>query len=537
MKLCLECTILLALGHLAPAAHLRAVHNATQEEFVPNHLYKSQCWQKHPVFIAKNVHVKKTNASNPGAGMDPASITPFETVMKDGFRFVDCIKDQMYYFGDKFGNNKFDYNQGEITNTSIVRYSDTVPKQDQKPMSPAVCFAFCRTVPDMGFFGILNGRHCYCTPFFKAMAGDSKMCDSTCEGNPTLMCGSKTKSSVYEMHMCNDVGKELEKGIKGLETVTTPLKILAKSIETTAKDVMQNEGAALQEMFGLVGDPPAAGLCQEMKLHAGDLIHFAKPVTKAIKEAEKELAPVEALAGKTDLTYDEQMEAEKARDEIAKTAHGGVASLKKAHSAYFAAAPEALPHGPYNTSVNASHQYYPIMYFVDKEFEKVPTTCGGKTITNLVASMDGCATACDRKVGECVGFVFMGAKSDVQGFCFLFSEFQTAQYYTGCDAEAKGGSGCSGGFKCMVKFSKFDGTTLKPDASGKCKQCLKEATKADRCFDVPKGSVGCGSPPITYDDDAFDIPDPSVLPPLPPAPAPPPADDGRHAKTIWEDDF
>jgi hypothetical protein len=40
----------------------------------------------------------------------------------------------------------------------------------------------------------------------------------------------------------------------------------------------------------------------------------------------------------------------------------------------------------------------------------------------------------------------------------------------------------AGDTKCMVKFSDFEGTTLKPNPSGKCDNCLREATKADRCF-------------------------------------------------------
>merc|ERR1719264_610842 len=35
---------------------------------------------------------------------------------------------------------------------------------------------------------------------------------------------------------------------------------------------------------------------------------------------------------------------------------------------------------------------------------------------------------------------------------------------------------------CMVKLSKFEGTTFKPDPKGKCKQCLKELKRADRCY-------------------------------------------------------
>jgi len=41
----------------------------------------------------------------------------------------------------------------------------------------------------------------------------------------------------------------------------------------------------------------------------------------------------------------------------------------------------------------------------------------------------------------------------------------------------------SGQVYCMAKFSVFEGLNLKPDPSGKCKLCLKELSKAERCYD------------------------------------------------------
>jgi len=40
-----------------------------------------------------------------------------------------------------------------------------------------------------------------------------------------------------------------------------------------------------------------------------------------------------------------------------------------------------------------------------------------------------------------------------------------------------------GQVRCMAKLSKFEGTTLKPDPSGKCKQCMKKLVKAQRCYE------------------------------------------------------
>eukprot|EP00972_Heterocapsa_arctica_P071587 10576471-Heterocapsa_arctica.AAC.1 len=66
---------------------------------------------------------------------------------------------------------------GDSAGVSIVHYSEVVPKEDRKPMSHEVCFSFCRTVPDMNFFGIHNGRDCYCEPYYQATESDGSLLD------------------------------------------------------------------------------------------------------------------------------------------------------------------------------------------------------------------------------------------------------------------------------------------------------------------------------------------------------------------------
>merc|ERR1719230_457453 len=99
--------------------------------------------------------------------------------------------DSMMLTADKHGDGKFNYKN--IATVSIIWYDRIVPKEDQEPMTPRVCYLFCRTVPDAGFFGLVNGRQCYCTPYYKASESGSSICDSVCEGEPTSMCGGKEK--------------------------------------------------------------------------------------------------------------------------------------------------------------------------------------------------------------------------------------------------------------------------------------------------------------------------------------------------------
>merc|ERR1719460_24870 len=146
--------------------------------------YKSDCFKNKPVTgLLQYV---------PGAGI--AEFKPFSTVLKDGFSNIDCVMDYMYNHGDKFGDNKHDYKLETVSNVSIVHYEAHVKKEDRQPMTQDRCFEFCRTVPNMGFFGLMNGRSCYCAPFYKKMAGDSSQCDATCPGDSTMVCGGKSKS-------------------------------------------------------------------------------------------------------------------------------------------------------------------------------------------------------------------------------------------------------------------------------------------------------------------------------------------------------
>lgn len=123
------------------------------------------------------------------------------TVLKDGFWEVGCYTDKMLTTADKFGNEKDKYK--DLAGVSIVHYSELIDDADKMPMTPDVCFEFCSSIPDMVFFGITEGRTCYCTPYFHPGPGDGSKCDAVCEGDTTVMCGSTSgRSSMFEMHTC-----------------------------------------------------------------------------------------------------------------------------------------------------------------------------------------------------------------------------------------------------------------------------------------------------------------------------------------------
>merc|ERR1740133_264831 len=198
-------------------------------------------------------------------------------------------------------------------------------------MTQKVCFEFCRTVPNMGFFGVVNGRGCYCTPYYKPMESDRSQCDSVCEGENTLMCGGKSKSTVFAMHMCAST----EADLKSRSSVASTMKASVDALVTTAKGHsgnMQKTAAALQKSFGAVGDSGAGGLMQAAKQSAGTLVHKAEDAD-AVAKTERTMEDIDETVAAAEVVED---------------------ALEKL---------VALA-SPSPTNTGAAKQYYPLMYFV-----------------------------------------------------------------------------------------------------------------------------------------------------------------------------
>lgn len=466
---------------LAPLGHESMVT-------VPMRLYRRDCGRTgHPSALMQ------VDASGPGAGME--AVTPFQEVMKDGFYEVDCVKDYMHEHGDKFGDGKFAYELGDKAGVSIVHYSMVVKTEDQEPMTPDVCFKFCRTVPDMLFFGLTHGRDCYCAPYFKAMAGDSSDCDAVCEGDNTVVCGGMSKSSIYQMHACSDAKENVAAAAAKLTAVEEELSKSAAAAKH-AQEVLDASAADLQAAFGKVGDSAATDLLQSAKVFAGRIQEKYDASSKLDLAALSTEATATASGGDVD-----SFEATAAAEDLTARIETAVAKGETFVEELEALTAKAAPEEGSNASASL---YYPVMYFVDKDFKDVPSTCGGTSVGEpSYGTFSTCASSCDAAVGTCVGFSFIAKEiapsNDLpgsEGLCFLFSKLLSATYYTGCGGGAnflqKGHLRMHGSqkrttaavdTKCVAKFEDFEGTTLKPDASGKCEKCLESLTKADRCFE------------------------------------------------------
>jgi hypothetical protein len=401
---------------------------------------------------------------------------------------VDCVKDAMFEHGDKHGDNKFNYKMGDIANVSIVHYEALVPKEDRKTMTHGVRFEFCRTVPDMLFFGINNGRDCYCAPYYKPMAGDDGVCDAVCAGDPKTMCGSSSKSSIFSMHSCDDTEQNL---LKAKEDANEALSALTELITTMKDAAEQGEADAntIQDSLGAAGDPDGSGLMQEAKIYAGEIIHACEDAQELVDSVQEVVDEVKSLEGKDMKKLKNAKKAEKTTKAIQEGISEMVLQSEKLQELLDAASP-VTEEDEEDTVEGRAKQYVPIMKFVDSEFakEEIPSTCGGE-IEQIVfgKSMDECSFACDDMIGKCVGFNYFG---EGDGVCVLFNKFVAVQYWTGCEEGGKfmqvrkhTTSAAPFAAKCLAKESTFSGGTLKPDKSGKCKACLKEATKANRCYE------------------------------------------------------
>jgi hypothetical protein len=465
--------VALALGLALAAAPAEAKAPELQHRTlssIPMTMFAQDCKYN----SSANVAFRAQKAENPGAGMKP--VEPFKRVLKDGFYQVACVKDSLHEFGDKHGNNAASYNMGDSAGVSIVHYTEVVPKMDQEPMTHEVCFSFCRTVPDMNFFGIHNGRDCYCEPYYQAAASDSSDCDATCEGAPYQMCGGKVKSSIFGMHACADGAEQLSQAADKATTAKSGLSGELLDLDAVA-EAMQGSAATWQASLGQAGDPEASNLMQEAKVYAGELVKFHKEKSSVVDALTASITDAGALKGADMTTFANADKAEDVQAALEKL----VAEAGDAAEATTELLKESSPTD--TDSAEAARLYYPMMYFVDKAHEG-PSTCNGDLVGKPMAkvSEDECAQACDDHIHECTGYSYYPTEGGE--LCFLFSKLKTATAYN-CPASFLQLKKKAAAPACKLKMSAYEGTSISPDSdrakSGKCPGCLKELTKADRC--------------------------------------------------------
>lgn len=412
----------------------------------------------------EHTHFAFLNASlcsmNPGDGMTQtpadgsgpdgtvAGAAINANILKDGYWYVDCKTDAMFSQGDKFGDGAQRFEEGLTHGTSIVRYDVIHDRETQKPMTPQVCFDFCRTVPEMQYFGLTEGRACYCMHFYVQKAGDG-VCDLPCEGDSATTCGGKDKSSLYQMHECEGgFSSKVSDYQNGIWKDAQQLRSARYYADYAAED-LQDAGDYLES----VGDGTASALAQAAKAAVSPI---AKLYARLDKDYQTMQSSFSELSG-----FNPHSSSLSAADRKASEANmkKNIAHMKKVMAALpddQAAIRAVLPwtdasmqrdalnyedFEDYEASNDAWDAYQEEQddhaddtlraaatyeHIVGRDDETTGAVCGGELTgePKVYASAADCAFFCDNHAprgsdDHCVGFQYF---NDYDGLCFLFKK-------------------------------------------------------------------------------------------------------------------
>jgi len=352
----------------------------------------------------------------PGAGIDASDHST--KVYKDGYYHVNCMHDNMEMVADKHGDNRHSYQI--TTNVSIVRYTDAIERDSREKMTPRVCFNFCRTVPDMLFFGLANGRDCYCTPYYTKAPGDG-VCDLPCDGDSSKTCGGKTMMNVYEMHMCANTEEDMGKSLAIANDVHTQSERLsdygfwaAHQLERTATKLayVSNEG----------GDMTTHDYAQQVKEYAGKILHAAEDTWACNQLLMRFILTGHGMIGNDFSIPDNIYAAEQNNRDAEKQAAECKEIAKVSNDLNTAVFPKILEE---DLKTGGSRLFEPIMNSVNRwdklETEDITTaagaqtTCGGALAAKpmMGLSVSECAEACN-----------MNAPMSADDFCVAFNHYE-----------------------------------------------------------------------------------------------------------------
>lgn len=409
--------------------------------------------------LRKAMSVKTTN---PGVGSDLEKIkSTMDQVYKDGYYHVACVNDGMRMHADKHTLKGQRSYAAQNLDISIVWYGEKggvgPAKEDEEEMTHSVCYNFCRRVEGMNYFGLQNGRDCYCTPYYKQEVGaGSEDCDMPCDGNNAILCGGKTKSDIFQMHHCGDVDKNLVSALELSASVTADLDEQNSALVGCA-DTVQDAGVALQQTAAKNGDKFLGGHAQNAKIIAGSYKKLTRSADKTRGAATE--AEMRASALKTsDLTTPENAKAAEdsideldlaeantadALDEVTKALGDCQATssddVSKKLDQYFNVAKWTMPSGN-----NAK-----------LDVKGTSTSCAGATIgapSNRTPAE--CAALCDATANgakKCVGF------QSYENTCVLFSSITEVSYYSEKDCAKADDAVCQLKMSEAVGFKPKDG--------------------------------------------------------------------------------
>jgi hypothetical protein len=424
-------------------------------------------------FLQAPEHPGRESFSVPGAGADQtlkdigrdttgtvAGTEPYVTVLKDGFFGQGCHHDTTFKSGDKFGDQSDEYKMGDV-DVSIVLYDEIVLDEDKMPMTPTVCFEFCRTIPDMVYFGIANGKTCYCTPYFHPGPGyypprDSRgaHCDAPCPGDQTTMCGNMDgKSSVFEMHLCDDTQTDLTESMDGAKQALDYFMesvLLAKEIG----DKMATSGQALETAASLSGAPGAAEMGRKAKAASKGLVQAFMSDTERYQKLFTAYKLGEDTDGKDFLKPANAASAEAAvhnmKANMGSVISMAVATHEQVKLAYPVVDSVSFGDAP-DTGDAAAMKLQPLLdgaeqklpdfrvasYAFDTTYAPAQSSCTGKVIGLPMMGLGqaGCALACEATVypDSCVAYSFYMVTGG-DDICFMLKEVDVVETFVGPEA-------------------------------------------------------------------------------------------------------
>jgi len=354
-------------------------------------------------------------AAGGGADGTVAGQAPAMNVYKDGFWSVGCKGDAMIRIGDKYGGGKFKYDVGRVANTSVVLYDHVVESDSQVSMTPSVCFDFCRTMPDMNFFGLIDGRTCYCEHYYMTSTGEGT-CDLPCEGDSASICGGSDMSSLYQMHACEG---GLAADADALQAEIDEVYGSLSSNYDAADEVgngMQSSGDTLESYT----EGCASDYAQQAKVAAGPILHAGEELAELMGKFD---ASSEGLPDLTaDLGFEERKKVEQYM-ELSK-------ELMDASDTALAASKELTEDSnPSSEGEDAGSTFVPVLRQMgDPAKESHQAVCGGSVtgLPKVGLSYDQCAHACDTEAPKssddyCWAFQYFEFP-DAEPLCFLLSD-------------------------------------------------------------------------------------------------------------------
>jgi len=312
-----------------------------------------------------------------------------------------------------------------------------------------VCFEFCRTIPDMGFFGIADGRTCYCTPYYKPQPGDDETCNAGCAGNPSVMCGNmKGKSSIFGMHLCDSTAEALGHTLRDAkEGLDYYMEASLLALDLGKK--MAASGLALEKVGGLSGAPGAAANGMTAKKKSKDLTQAFMPATGSYAKLLKAYKLGKAQVGQDFSDSTELIAADHAMADMKATVGAVVSGAAAAHDAVKLAFPvvdpvcfgddvdggdaaavgvQKLMDGEDRESDFRSGPYA----FGNTVYEAPQSSCTGPVIDSPMIGLGqaGCAAACEATVypKQCVAYSFY-TLTDADDLCFLLEDIHRLETF------------------------------------------------------------------------------------------------------------